>query len=202
MAFTDFKSADEVQKAYQIKYIEEDFFVITPASPPKYFVQELEFSRANFDIFTSEASRCESVIYPVLREVCKRFVRYYSLWSHKSISANTILSGTPDYIIARRSELGKNVLGSPLVLVTEAKQNDFNKDWGQCLAELVAAQKLNDNEHQTVYGIVTDAELWQFGKLEGKLFTKNQTRVKIDNLDEIFGALDTLMKSIEELQEY
>ncbi len=193
MAFTNFKSADEVQKAYQIKYIEEDFLTITPVSPPKQFVQEFEFSNANFDIFSSEASRCENVIYPILREICKQFIQEYSLWSHKSISIDNILSGTPDYIIARRSELGKNVLGYPLILIAEAKQNDFIRGWGQCLAELVAAQKLNNAKLQTVYGIVTDAELWQFGKLEDKLFTKNKRRVMIDDLDEVFGALYAIM---------
>jgi hypothetical protein len=28
-------------------------------------------------------------------------------------------------------------------LIVEAKQNDFNEGWGQCLAELVASQKLD-----------------------------------------------------------
>ncbi len=194
MAFTDFKSSDEVQKAYNIKYVEEEFLIVTPVSPPESFVQDYEFNNTNFDIFTSEASRCENVIYPVLREVCKKFIKQYSLWSHKSISADSKLSGTPDYIIARRSELGKNVLGMPLILIAEAKQNDFIKGWGQCLAELVAAQKLNTDENKTVYGIVTDAELWQFGKLEGKVFTKNKTRAKIDDLDEVFGANYAVMK--------
>ncbi|MCP4700183.1 MAG: hypothetical protein GY862_25520 [Gammaproteobacteria bacterium] len=194
MAFTDFKSADEVQQAYQIKYVEEEFLAAAPAAAPERFVEEFEFNNANFDIFTSEASRCENVIYPVLREICKRFVRRYSLWSHKSISADTVLSGTPDYIIARRSALGKNVLGHPLILITEAKQNDFTKGWGQCLAELVAAQKLNMGEKQTVYGIVTDAELWQFGKLEGDVFTKNKTRAKIDGLNEVFAANYAIME--------
>lgn len=194
MAFTDFNSPDEVQKAYQIKYVEEDFLVITSVSPPEHFVQEFEFNNANFDIFSSEASRCENVIYPILREVCKKYVDRYSLWSHKSIAADSILSGTPDYIIAKRSELGKNVLGRPMVLVTEAKQNDFIKGWGQCLAELVAAQKLNNNAQQTVYGIVTDAEVWHFGKLEDNVFTRNQTRMKIDELENVFGALYAMME--------
>ncbi len=194
MAFTDFQSPDEVQKAYQIKYVEEDFLVITPVSSPEHFVQEFAFNNAYFDIFSSEASRCENVIYPILREVCKKYVDRYSLWSHKSIAADSILSGTPDYIIAKRSELGKNVLGRPLVLVAEAKQNDFTKGWGQCLAELVAAQKLNNNAQQTVYGIVTDAEVWHFGKLEGKVWTRNQTRTKIDELENVFGALYAVME--------
>ena len=193
MAFTDFKSADEVQKEYQIKYVEEEFLTTNSISPPEAFIQDYEFNNANFDIFSSEASRCENVIYPMLREVCKKFVSRYSLWSHKSLSVDNVLSGTPDYIIAQRSELGKNVLGLPLIVVVEAKQNDFTKGWGQCLAELVAVQKLNMDEKQIVYGIVTDAELWQFGKLEERIFTKNKARVTIDDLDEVFGTNCAIM---------
>ena len=189
MAFTDFKSADQVQKAYRIKYTESDFIKLASLSPPKTFVLDYEFSKNNFDIFSSEASRCEAVIYPILREVCKQFVSQYSLWSHKSISADSTLTGTPDYIISRRSELGKNVLEYPIVVIAEAKQNDFVQGWGQCLAEMVAAQKLNNEETLAVYGIVTDAELWQFGKLQGKHFTKNYSRATIDNLDRVFGSV-------------
>jgi hypothetical protein len=193
MAFTDFKSADEVQKAYQVRYEENDFLSLTPKAPPDYFVQEFEFNRDNFDIFSSEASRCEAVIYPILREACKSFVSDYSLWSHKSIAADAILTGTPDYIVAKRSNLGKNVLDFPLVLVAEAKQNDFVRGWGQCLAEMVAAQKLNGNPDFAVYGIVTDGEIWQFGRLVGSLFTKNRSRASIDRLDEVYGAVFSLI---------
>ena len=189
MAFTDFKSADEVQKAYQISYIEQDFITFTPRALPEYFVREFEFNRENFDIFGSEASRCEAVIYPILREACKSFIQGYSLWSHKSISADAVLTGTPDYIVAKRSKLGKNVLDFPLVIVAEAKQNDFVRGWGQCLVEMVAAQRLNRNQALPVYGIVTDGESWQFGQLVGAVFTRNYTRATIDRLEEVYGAV-------------
>jgi hypothetical protein len=198
MAFTDFKSADQVQKAYQIRYVEQDFIAFTPKSLPDYFVREFEFNRENFDVFGSEASRCEAVIYPILREACKSFIQEYSLWSHKSIVADDILTGTPDYtpdyIVAKRSQLGKNVLDFPLVLIAEAKQNDFVRGWGQCLAELVAAQRLNGNAALPVYGIVTDGEIWQFGKLVGSVFTKNLSRVTIDRLEEVYGAVFGLIE--------
>lgn len=194
MAFTDFKSADAVQKAYQIRYLEQNFLTLTPKAPPATFTQEFEFNRENFDIFSSEASRCEAVIYPMLREVCKSFVQDYSLWSHKAISADNTLNGTPDYVVAKRSLLGKNVLDYPLILIAEAKQNDFTRGWGQCLAEMVAAQRLNENAEQPIYGIVTDAEIWQFGKLTGTLFTKNIARATIDNLDEVFGSVFKIME--------
>ncbi|MCI5212792.1 MAG: hypothetical protein D3910_29270 [Candidatus Electrothrix sp. ATG2] len=196
MAFTDFNSPDEVQKAYNITYSEEEFLHPVPRTPSENFLQDLEFSRTNFDIFSSEASRCEAVIFPLLREACKAFVTNYSLWSHKSLAAATDpkLTGTPDYIIARRSELGKNVLGSPLVLIAEAKQNNFTKGWGQCLAELVAAQTLNAKPEQPIYGIVTDAEVWQFGKLEENVFTKNLSRALIDDIEGAFGAVYRLLE--------
>lgn len=126
----------------------------------------------------------------------------YALWSHKSIAVATDsrLSGTPDYIIARRSELGKNVLGFPLVLIAEAEQNNFTKGWGQCLAELVAAQSLNAHPEQPVYRIVTDAEVWQFGKLEEKVFTKNLNRALIDDIEGAFGAVYRLMELATEIK--
>jgi hypothetical protein len=189
MAFTDFQSADQVQKAYQVRYVEQDFIVFKPKALPPYFVQEFEFDRINFDVFGSEASRCESVIYPILREACKSFIHDYSLWSHKSIRVDATLTGTPDYIVAKRSHLGKNVLDFPLVLVAEAKQNDFGRGWGQCLAEMVAAQQLNGNPALAVYGIVTDGEIWQFGRLVDAVFTKNRSRVTIDRLEEVYGAV-------------
>jgi hypothetical protein len=196
MAFTDFKSPAEVQTAYHITACEEKFIHIIPKAPSKRFLEEFEFTTTYFDVFSSEASRCENVIYPLLRDACRHVVSNYSLWSHKSIAADGTLSGTPDYIIATRSNLGKNVFGFPLVLVVEAKQNDFTKGWGQCLAELVAAQKLNEQPSYPVYGIVTDGELWQFGRLHDTQFTREVTRATIDDMEKVFGTISAVIQLV------
>lgn len=114
-------------------------------SPPELFLKEFEFNRENIDLFTSEASRTDLVITPILREVYKQYHDKYSFWIQKYIAYSDKLNGTPDYIIATRSALGKTVLELPLVVVVEAKKNDFEQGWGQCLAELVAAQKINND---------------------------------------------------------
>jgi len=194
MVFTDFNSQADVQKKYNIRYVEAEFLSFNPVTPSETFVHEFEFSKTHFDIFSSEASRCENIIYPVLREVCKKFVTHYSLWSHAAISADSTLSGTPDYMIASRSELGINILGTPLLLIAEAKQNNFTKGWGQCLAELVASQIINESQERPVYGIVTDGETWQFGKLEQKLFTKDPKRATLDKMEMLFGALYAIVE--------
>jgi len=196
MAFTDFKSPAEVQTAYHITACEEHFIRIIPKAPSKRFLEDFKFTTTYFDVFSSEASRCENVIYPLLRDACRHVVSNYSLWSHKSIAADGTLSGTPDYIIATRSNLGKNVFGFPLVLVVEAKQNDFTKGWGQCLAELVAAQKLNEQPSYPVYGIVTDGELWQFGRLHDTQFTREVTRATIDDMEKVFGTISAVIQLV------
>jgi len=198
MAFSDYKTIAQVQEEYNIKYLEAYFIEIADLKPSDFFVKEFEFSEQNMDIYTSESSRCENIIYPILREVYKSFIDQYTLWSHKSITYDAQLNGTPDYLFSTKSELGKTVLGFPIVIVVEAKKNDFSEGWGQCLAELIAVQKLNKAEELPVYGIVTDGELWQFGKLVSDKFTKSKLRITITDLDKIFGTISFLLSSKRE----
>lgn len=198
MAFSDFKTIADVQKRYKIKYAEVNFIVSQELSPPETFLKDFEFSRENIDIFTSEASRSEIIISPLLREVYKNHYRRYSFWIQKGITYDETLSGTPDYIFSQRSELGKTVLEKPIVIIVEAKKNDFDQGWGQCLAELVASQKINDNPQRAVYGIVTDGNLWQFGRLIADIFTKNPENFTIDKLSRLYGALEYLAQIVEQ----
>ena len=199
MAFSDFKAIPDVQEKFCIKHVENDFVKIEDTtSPSEQFLQELEFSRQHINIFASEGARCETIIYPILREVYKGYADNYSLWIKKSLAYDEMLSGTPDYFIATRSELGMLVVGKPLIILVEAKKNDFEQGWGQCLAELVAAQKINDNLDFPVYGIVSDGERWQFGKLAADTFIQNRTSFSIDNLPTLFGAINAIFKAVSE----
>ncbi len=198
MSFSQFRNIAEVQKEYKIKYEEGIFISALDIVVPQAFIEEFRFNKENIDIFSSEASRSELIISPLLREIYKRHSKNYSFWIQKPISFNEVLSGTPDYIFSKRSALGKTVLETPIVIVVEAKKNDFEQGWGQCLAELVASQKINNNETNSVYGVVTDGNLWQFGRLQEHLFTKNEKNYTIDNMQELFGALEHLATLVEQ----
>ena len=204
MAFSDFKTIPEVQEKFRIKHTENDFIAVeeTTNTPSKQFLQELAFSRQYIDVFASESARCEAVIFPVLREVYKEYAEDYALWIKKPIVYDETLSGTPDYFISTRSELGMLVVGMPLIMFVEAKKNDFEQGWGQCLAELVAAQKINADSEIPIYGIVSDGTLWQFGYLVGDAFTRNQTSFSVDDLPTLFGAIDIVFKTVSEASEH
>ena len=190
MAFSDFKSISQVQEQFHIRYVEEHFIAHREVFPSEEFQKEFEFNLDNMDVYISEASRCETIIFPILREVYKQYADRCALWIQRSIAYDEHLHGTPDYVVATKSELGKTVLGMPLLIVVEAKRNDFQQGWGQCLAALVAAQQLNDDTASSpVFGIVTDGTLWEFGKLLGNVFTKNRGSYTVDTLPSLFGAL-------------
>jgi hypothetical protein len=195
MAFSDYRNIAQVQKEFNIKYQEQNFIIVQDVEPSPLFLEEFEFSLENIDVYTSEASRAEAIIFPILREVYKGYHDRYSLWIQKAIVYDDKLNGTPDYLIAIRSALGKTVLEAPLVVVAEARKNDFEQGWGQCLAELVAAQKINEDESFAVHGIVTDGKLWEFGKLVGNTFIKNMAGYTVDNLARLFGVLNFIFQA-------
>jgi hypothetical protein len=205
MAFSDFRNIGAVQQQFQIRYLETGLQV-APLEPSAVFRAELQFSLDNIDVFTSEAARSETVIFPILREAYKAHAGQFALWIQKPIQADSVLYGTPDYLFATKSKLGKTVLETPLVLIAEAKKNDFEQrpcplgaclgsrdGWGQCLAELLAAQKLNANPRKAVYGIVTDGKVWEFGQLQEDTFTKFVQSYTVDDLPELFGVLEFVL---------
>ncbi len=196
MAFSDFKAIPEVQERFRIRHVENDFIETgNGTSPSEHFLQEFDFNREYIDVLTSEGARCEAIIFPVLREVYKGYAEDYALWIKKPIAYDDVLSGTPDYFISTRSELGKLVVGTPLIMLVEAKKNDFEVGWGQCLAEMVAAQKINEDMETPVYGIVSDGTLWQIGHLVGETFTQNRTSFSVDNLPVLFSAIDSVFEA-------
>ncbi len=197
MAFTDFKTIGDVQEKFLIKYQEARFVQVNNFEVSPYLIDELAFIEEYFDTRVSEFAIRESLIFPVLKEIYRKYAKDFSLWSHRFIKYNDVLVGTPDYFLSKRSELGKTVLGKPLLLMTEAKKNDFDEGWAHCLAEMIAAQKLNDSD-LTIYGIVTDGQVWQFGKLEQSIYTYNEKLFTLDELTELLGALDFIHQKIQE----
>lgn len=113
MAFRDYTHISQVQQEFQITASEDHFLVVTRAiEPPAHFIEEFTFNQQYFDVYASEGSRTELIILPLLREVYKAYTAQYELWVQKSLNCDEKLRGTPDYLLATRSELGKRVLGT------------------------------------------------------------------------------------------
>jgi hypothetical protein len=83
-------------------------------------------------------------------------------------------------------------------LVVEAKKDDFTRGWGQCLAAMLAAQKVNNLADQTAYGITTNGRVWECGQLAGDEFVQDPRSFSFEDVDTLFAALHFLMSQCRE----
>ncbi len=197
MPFSEFKNINMVLEKYPLRIKREKFLPDAMLELPDWFIENLDFSIEKGQINESEFFYCEAFIYPFLQEAWKRHQKL-QLWSHQSIYYSDELSGEPDYLLSYiPDEVIRNIINKPLLAVVEAKKENFTEGWGQCLAELIACQYINDDENITIYGIVTSGELWQFAKLKGEVFTGHTLPASIDNIEKIMGILDYIFGECE-----
>ncbi|NJL39942.1 MAG: hypothetical protein HC899_26700 [Leptolyngbyaceae cyanobacterium SM1_4_3] len=197
MSFSSYKRLGETVKEFQITYVEADFITEVEFKISDYFRNDLKLMMEEGVVDNSESAICENLIYPVLKEVWKQYRSHFLLWSQQFLNCDAKLSGFPEYILARRSPLGKVVFDQPYFLLVEAKQDNFDAGWGQCLAEMVAAQRLNESSEITIFGIVSNGAIWQFGKLEETIFTRNETFYTIQELNSLFAAVNYIFQQCE-----
>ncbi len=170
------------------------------AKPNRFLKPVRSDSETNFEILPNVESEMyfrESFISPFMRQVWKRHPSL-KLWISRKLAYKDELTGEPDYFISARPKgPTTDLVGKPLLAVAEAKQEDFIAGWGQCLAEMIACQKINNAEHIIIYGIVSAGEFWQFGKLEKETFTRNIAAYTIHEPTKLLGVLDYLFEQCE-----
>ena len=145
MSFDSYKNIGEVLKEYNISSTEENFIIETEITIRETFIEELTFSLKEFNYQESEYAICEAIIFPILKELYRSYRDKFTLWSHKALVYDEKLSGIPDYLLAKKSALGKEVFERPFFVAVEANKDDFIKCWGQCLSDMVVIQMIHDS---------------------------------------------------------
>jgi hypothetical protein len=163
-----------------------------PRAVENWFRGRLEFLRQTAPVSASEEAICEFLIAPILQEAWVGYADTLMIWSHVALSADESLQGFPDYFFARRSPLGP-VRDKPYVMFVEAKKDDFDAAWAQCLAAMLAAQRLNRPLKPVVYGGVSNGPVWYFGMLDGSALTQDPRAFTVDDLAGLFAALNFVL---------
>lgn len=196
-SFSTFKTLEAALIHFDIQENSQTLFpnIEIKVPVPETLKEELTFNMTQMPYKVSEASICEMVIFPILKTVWKNFTSKLLLWSHKGIGKDSENSGIPDYILAKRSHLGR-VMDSPLLVMIEAKKDNFDEGWGQCVVQMHTAQSLN-NDEKPIYGIVSNGDSWQFGQLEGNIFSLDTTSISVGDLPKLFNILYHLFQICE-----
>jgi hypothetical protein len=198
MPFSTFKSLEEVARAYQIMLRVEEFIQPIVRPVDEHLETRLQLFLENAPVSVSEEAVCEFLIAPILQEIWLSYLDSLMLWSHVSFGDQPPLVGYPDYFFSKRSPLGP-VRDQPYVLFMQAKKDDFDAAWAQCLAAMLAAQKMNKHPDQTIYGGVSNGRTWSFAKLEPRVFTQDCREFTVSHLPELFAVLHYLFEQSRQL---
>ena len=170
-----------------------DLFADIPEIEASSFLQEtLQFNLPLALEINSEKARSELIVTPILVEIKKLLPERMSLFSGREFNVDPArgLSGYCDFLISRSPE--QLVIESPVIALVEAKNDNIQSGLGQCMAETIAAQIFNqrqENDIQTIYGVVTTGSIWKFFKLEGTAIEIDTSEYFINNVAKIIGLL-------------
>lgn len=173
---------------------------LEPNEPDEALVAQLAWARARRKSASGEAYMREFYIAPILQTSLRPF-DYLNIWSSDyALCYDELYSGYPDYLITGMPVpfAPEDPEQKPFLAIAEAKRENFTEGWGQCLAELYACQQLNGDPNLVVWGIVTNGETWQFGKLEGGVFTRHSSSLDLDPLGKLLAVLHYIFKQCDD----
>ena len=84
-----------------------------------------------------------------------------------------------------------------MVAIVEAKKDDLKSGLGQCIAEMVAAQRFNSHRENTidiVYGCVTSGNRWIFLQLKDQTLTIDLEEYVVPPVDWLLNVLAWMCK--------
>lgn len=198
MSYSSF-TVKQVEKQFNLQIITDSFLPAIPPLTPSPNLADLLQRTASFAaILGTEKARSEFIIAPLLFELRELLDRQVGLFSGVdfTIDIPSGLNGVCDFLLTRSSS--EVSIKAPVVVLIEAKKGELNGGWGQCIAEMVAAQRFNQADGQDIpciYGSVTTGTQWQFLRLTGQQIWIDVTEYALMPLDRILGILKWMLEN-------
>ena len=194
MVYRDFITLRKVKQSFGLTAVEGGRFLpeVEPIAPSAILAGLLADTVPWAIAVGTEKAKSELIIAPALLEVKRLLNHQISVFSGTDFTVDIAagLNGVCDFLISRSPEQFE--IEAPAVVLVEAKRDNINSGLGQCIAEMVAAQRFNEannNPIPTIYGSVTSGTAWRFMKLEGPIVT-------IDVRDYPFPPVETILSML------
>ncbi|MEH1795648.1 MULTISPECIES: hypothetical protein [unclassified Nostoc] len=199
MPYSQFTNISKVKEAFGLKTQEGGRFlpVTEPIEASATLTAYLEESLPLVSS-ASEKARSEGIIYPVLLEVRRILNRQISFFSGEDFTVDEAvgLNGMCDFLLSRSPEVLE--IEAPCIVIVEAKKADLRTGFGQCIAEMVAAQRFNAAKNRLVpviYGSISSGTQWRFLKLEDNTVTIDLMDYPLPPVEQILGFLVWMLQN-------
>ena len=197
MAYSNF-TLDTVRKAFDLEEVDIAglFSDSEPMPPSDLLTAVLARNIPLATAIATEKAKSEMIVANVLVELREQLNLSISLFSgiDFNVDDESGLTGVCDFVISLSPV--QFVLEAPVIVLVEAKNDNLEVGLGQCVAEMVAAQRFNaqeGNDIRCVYGATTTGVLWRFLKLEGKKLYIDMSVYQIERCDKILGILASMV---------
>ncbi len=198
MAYSDF-TLKKVKSELDIKLVEKNsvFSHIRAVEISTYLKETLKRNIPLALAINTEKARSELIIINMLMEIKEKFSDKISLFSgiDFNVDREKGLTGFCDFIISNSPE--QYYLDSPVIAITEAKNENFPSGLGQCIAEMYASRIYNEKEGYdlpSVYGAVTTGDEWKFIKLINDTAYIDTDNYYINDVEKIIGILTEMVQ--------
>ena len=198
MVYSDF-SLSQVKKAFGLSEKSDDLFSQVATVEPSSWLQEtLNYSLKLALSSSSEKARSEFIIAPILIELERLNPENLAIYSGENLDVDeqSGLKGECDFVLSK-GPLALT-MKAPIISLVEAKKSDIKGGLGQCIAQMLGAQKFNQlegNKISMVYGCVTTGEDWQFLMLEDTHIFIDSQRYYINEMNKVLGVLQYIVNS-------
>ncbi|MFN4253942.1 MAG: hypothetical protein ACK4Q5_02915 [Saprospiraceae bacterium] len=197
MAYSQFTTLKAVKKQLSVSVsIGAALPAFEPLEPSDWLVQTMKITMARKIAYFSEKSRSEALVFPVLMELNARNQGAFALYSGAVMDADREkgLNGECDFILG----LGKQnlELEAPVFCIVEAKDNDLDLGTPQCIAQMVGARTINEQDGlqlPAIYGAVTTGDTWAFLRLDGAAVTIEERPFYLAKTADLLGALQAII---------
>ena len=194
MPYSKFTSLSQVEAAFGLTLIERErlFTNVIVSAPSETLATLLREYLPLANAVNTEKARSELIIAPILLEIRRRYAGRVGFFSGTefSVDPEAGLSGYCDYILTASTDLYE--VRSPVVTLVEAKNEDIKSGLGQCIAEMVAAYRFNQqqgSEISVIYGVVTTGIIWKFLRLNDLAVSIDLDEYYINEIDKILGII-------------
>lgn len=200
MAYNNFSLQDAIDR-FDLKLIELAFCESLPSvSLEPEFLNIFDRYLSLGQKARSEKARSELIVSPVLVELLHLADHQIQLFSGEEFNVDRErgLNGFCDFLLTKSTI--SSIIQAPIVMLVEAKKEELDVGWGQCAAEMVAAQIFNANKDESipiVYGCVTSGKFWQFLKLQDKDLTLDLNQYPVTSVDRILGILKWMVSAVD-----
>lgn len=198
MAYSNF-TLTEVQETFQLEKVLSTglFSEIKPVEPSAYLSTVLGKKAALATAIGTEKARSELIVADILFELREHLEERISLFSgiEFNVDAKNGLVGVCDFLVSLSPD--QLELQAPIIILVEAKNLDMKQGLGQCVAEMLAAQRFNaekGNNIRAVYGATTTGIDWQFLKLEEKHLHLDMATYTLERCDRLLGILVSMVE--------